>query len=163
MTRFTPHGIASKFIRGNLEQVVRGQGAVGVGHALGSSVYGSRYYPRFESMIANQTQDMIRAYYVDGKQYVGAGHRTTLKGGLCSDCGMRPYNKDEMEQFWKGLRYESLKDVHQNKKVQSVLHRTPAERATDDEKVFSVIVSARVFMRELNKNLRKNNPRVTCG
>ena len=185
--------ITDKFLKENLGSAIQEMGSdtLNVDENWNSAVTEFGFYQRFEASVINQTQDMIKAYYIDGKQYAAGGHRVTLKKGKCSDCGKKPlegyrtpsskYIKStEAEQAWAaGFVSNSSKppinpirstliDTVDALKTNEVFHRPAVAgghmkyQKDKEPKAFSVMVAARVFMREFNKNLRKNNPRVTC-
>ena len=172
--------ITDKFLKENL--------ADAIARIDSDTLPGNKWYnegdnfSRFEASVINQTQDMIKAYYIDGKQYAAGGHRVTLKKGKCSDCGKKPLEgyrtpsykqikSTEAEKAWDERKSEfrsTLIDTADALKTNEVFHRPKVAgghmkyQKDKEPKAFSVMVAARVFMREFNKNLRKNNPRVTC-
>jgi len=171
--------VTDKFLKENLAD------AIG---KIDSDTLPGTNFSRFEASVINQTQDMIKAYYIDGKQYAAGGHRVTLKKGKCSDCGKKPLegyrtpsskygSETEAEKAWDFHRpkvagglttLNTLMETAEALKTNEVFHRPKVAgghmkyQKDKEPKAFSVMVAARVFMREFNKNLRKNNPRVTC-
>ena len=143
--------VTDKFLKENLAD------AIG---KIDSDTLPGTNFSRFEASVINQTQDMIKAYYIDGKQYAAGGHRVTLKKGKCSDCGKKPLEgyRTPSSKYGSETEAEKAWDFHRPK----VAGGHMKYQKDKEPKAFSVMVAARVFMREFNKNLRKNNPRVTC-